>query len=250
MCTITKVFPQGAFATLDEYGDKKGMIHISEVSSGWVKNIRNFVREGQKLVCKVLAVDERKGHIDLSLRRVKDSQRRLKVQQLKQKQKAEKLVELTAGQLGKSLDEARSEVILPLREKFGDLYSALETLANKGKDELRGVVGDKWVDALAGVVGSITKPSVFEIGAYLKLNCPAPNGVDVLRSAMLAAKDSNRQEGVKIQLSYLGSPKYRLKVEAGSYKDAEAVLRGVAEQIITEIGKSGGEGELLEVKKV
>jgi translation initiation factor 2 subunit 1 len=66
ICTVTKVSSHGAFVKLDEYGGKDGFIHISEVASIWVKNIRDYVREGQKTVGKVLSVDRTKGHIDLT----------------------------------------------------------------------------------------------------------------------------------------------------------------------------------------
>ncbi len=46
----------------------EGLLHVSEISSSWIRNIRDFVREGQKMVLKVLRVDLEKGHIDLSLR--------------------------------------------------------------------------------------------------------------------------------------------------------------------------------------
>ena len=46
----------GVFADLEEYEDKRGLIHISEVASGWIKNVRDHVREGQIVVCKVLDV--------------------------------------------------------------------------------------------------------------------------------------------------------------------------------------------------
>ena len=49
MCTITKVQFHSVFAQLDEY-DKGGMIHISEVSPGRIRNIRDFVKEGKKVV--------------------------------------------------------------------------------------------------------------------------------------------------------------------------------------------------------
>src|SRR5207249_3402763 len=79
----------GAFVTLDEYENKEGFIHIAEVSSGWIKYIRDYVREGQKVVCKVLKVDTEKGHIDLSLKAVNEHQRREKIQEWKNEQKAE-----------------------------------------------------------------------------------------------------------------------------------------------------------------
>ncbi|MGN1321035.1 MAG: S1 RNA-binding domain-containing protein, partial [Methanosphaera sp.] len=41
--TVHKVLNYGAFAKLEEYEGKEAFIHISEVSSGWVKNIRDYV---------------------------------------------------------------------------------------------------------------------------------------------------------------------------------------------------------------
>jgi len=79
VCSVVKVTDFGAFVELDEYGRKEGLIHISEVASGWVKYIRDHVREGQKIVCKVLYVDESKHHIDLSLKDVNEHQRREKI---------------------------------------------------------------------------------------------------------------------------------------------------------------------------
>ena len=87
MCSVKEVFPYGAFVILDEY-DKEGMIHIKEISSSWVKNIRNHVREGQKIVCKVLKVDASKNHIDLSLRRVTSQQKKQKFKSLNEKRRA------------------------------------------------------------------------------------------------------------------------------------------------------------------
>ena len=67
--TVDRVTSYGAYVVLDEYG-KKGLLHISELSTTWVKNIRDFVRERQKVVLKVLRVNVEKGQVDLSLRRV------------------------------------------------------------------------------------------------------------------------------------------------------------------------------------
>ena len=52
--TVYSVKQNGADVSLDEYEDVKGFIFIGEIASGWIKNIRRFVREGQRLVCKVM----------------------------------------------------------------------------------------------------------------------------------------------------------------------------------------------------
>lgn len=80
VCTVTRVKNFGAFVTLDEYDQKEGFIHVRDVTTGWVKYIRDYVREGQKVVCKVLGVDSQKGHIDLSLKSVNDHQKRERIQ--------------------------------------------------------------------------------------------------------------------------------------------------------------------------
>ncbi|MGE4496123.1 MAG: S1 RNA-binding domain-containing protein, partial [Methanosarcina sp.] len=67
VCTVKNVTDFGAYVELEEFGGREGFIHISEIKAGWVKYVRDYVREGQKIVCKVLNVDPSRGHIDLSL---------------------------------------------------------------------------------------------------------------------------------------------------------------------------------------
>ncbi len=250
ICTVTKVFAQGAFAKLDEYGGKEGMIHISEVASGWIKNIRDFVREGQKAVCKVLAVDPERGHVDLSLRRVKDSQRRWKVQQHKREQRAERLLELAAKKLRKNLDKAYDEVGFALQDRFGDLYSALEKLAAKGKEALAGMnVDEKWIDALNEMAASTVEAPVVEVVGYIDLSCNSPNGVEVVKASLINARDSIKTPEVGAEVYYVGSPRYRVRITAPSYKVAEGALQKFAEIATAEIKKAGGHGEFHPVPK-
>lgn len=243
LCTVKKVFAQGAFVKLDEYEGKEGMVHLSEVASGWIKNIRTHVKEGQKAVCKVLAVKPERKLVDLSLRRVKESERRWKVKQVKLEQRAEKLLEFSANMLGKNLDEAYEEVGFALQEKFGDLYSAFELLS-KDKGALAGVVKDKrWIEALGEVASSIAEPPSFKVSGYVDLSCFAPNGVEVIKSAMMEARDSIKGDGIEVEFYYVGSPRYRIESTAPSYKAAEEAMRKAAEIAIAAVTRAGGKGE-------
>src|SRR5207245_11245688 len=98
----------------------------AEGSSGWIKYIRDYVREGQKVVCKVLKVDQDKGHIDLSLKAVNEHQRREKIQEWKNEQKAENLLGIVATRLGKTVEACWEEFGYPLLDSFGSLYRAFE----------------------------------------------------------------------------------------------------------------------------
>ncbi len=48
VATVTRIVGHGAYVSLDEHNGKEGLLHISEISSRWVRNIRNHVRERQK----------------------------------------------------------------------------------------------------------------------------------------------------------------------------------------------------------
>ena len=40
----------GVFVDLEEYEDKRGLVHVSEVASGWIKNVRDHVNTDQMVV--------------------------------------------------------------------------------------------------------------------------------------------------------------------------------------------------------
>lgn len=74
---VTGVTSFGAFVGLPE--GKKGMVHISEISNTFVKNINDHVKVGDAVKVKVINVNE-KGEIALSIKKtmeqVRNAQRR------------------------------------------------------------------------------------------------------------------------------------------------------------------------------
>jgi translation initiation factor 2 subunit 1 len=135
MTSVTKVMHYGVYVMLDEY-EKEGFLHISEISSSWVKNIRDYVHEGEKTILKVLRVDPERQHIDLSLRRVSKSERRKKALHWKQTKKAESLMRSASQKLDKPLKEIYVEAWAPLEESFGEAYEGLEQAAREGVEVL------------------------------------------------------------------------------------------------------------------
>ncbi|MBQ6043407.1 MAG: S1 RNA-binding domain-containing protein [Clostridia bacterium] len=64
---VTKITSFGAFVAVE--GGASGMIHISEISQSYVKNIKDFLTEGQEIECAVVSSDEN-GRLALSLKRL------------------------------------------------------------------------------------------------------------------------------------------------------------------------------------
>ena len=44
VATIAKVGDHGAYATLDEYSNVQGFLHVSEIGQGWIRNINKFIK--------------------------------------------------------------------------------------------------------------------------------------------------------------------------------------------------------------
>src|SRR3989338_7299732 len=101
LCKVTKIFPNAVFVELLEYGEQ-GIVHISEVSPGRIRNLRDFVSVDRQIVCKVLRVDKINRHLDLSLRRVNSTQRMQKLDEIKQELKAEALIKNLSQKLNLS----------------------------------------------------------------------------------------------------------------------------------------------------
>ena len=64
---ITNILGYGAFVVVGEYD---GLVHISEFSDNYVKNINDFVKVCQELRLKVLEVDEENHRIKLSYKQL------------------------------------------------------------------------------------------------------------------------------------------------------------------------------------
>src|SRR4030067_2174020 len=200
VCSVKKVTDFGAFVELDEYGQKEGLIHISEVASGWVKYIRDHVREGQKIVCKVLYVDTAKHHIDLSLKDVNEHQRREKIQEWKNEQKAEKWIEYVAKTVKISTEDLPKLTDL-FYDKFGSVYAAFEKSRFEGTSTLTKIgVGREVADAITKVAyDNLKKPQV-EISGFIDLTCYLPDGIEHIKKALGIASEMDNEE-INIDIS-------------------------------------------------
>ena len=217
---------------------------VIEVKGG-VKNIRDHVRENQKIVSRVLRVNPKKGHVDASLKRIREDQRTKKIQQWKIEQKAEKFLELVAKSLDKDLDAAYDEVGYELMDIFGDVYGAFETAADEGAESLieEGIPED-WANAITEVASKNITPPEVHISGYVDIKTFVPNGVDVIIDALKAAEDNGGDEE-EITVQCVGAPRYRLTVKSTDYILAEKALKAAVDRCIAIVEESEGNGIFL-----
>ncbi len=224
--TVRKVFDYGAYLDLDEYGGKEAYLPWSEVSSKWVRDIKDFVREGQKVVVKVIRIDRRREHIDVSMKRVNSTEQRRKMLEFKRAQRAEKLLEIVAKKLGRTLDDAYEEVGWPLEDHYGEIYLGFEEAAYRGPDALREAdVSEDWIEPLMEEIRKHIKIKKIKIRGIVTLWTLLPDGVERIRKVLTdPLKNVDLQGDTNVRVYTIGAPRYRVEVISSDYKRAEKVL--------------------------
>jgi translation initiation factor 2 subunit 1 len=241
IATIQSVTDYGAYAKLDEY-DKQGLLHISEIASSWIRNIRDFVREGQKVVLKVLRVDAEKKHIDLSLRRVTKREKIEKMMSYKKERKADALLRSVAEKAGLSLEELYGKAATAIENEYG-LYEGFENAVKEGPEALTKIgVPEDLAKIFVEVGQERIHVSMVKIKGVVEVSCVKPNGVKVIKEAFSNAKKAEKSRDAKLRFYVIAAPKYCIEVMADNYKRAEDVLQKVADDVISYVEKAGGQG--------
>jgi translation initiation factor 2 subunit 1 len=233
----------GVFVDLEEYQDKRGLVHVSEVASGWIKNIRDHVNVDQMVVCKVLEVNQGSEQIDLSIKDVNDHQRSDKVQEWKAEQRADKWMDIAFGE--DMSDEQYAAVANELLAEFGTMYEGFEQAAIHGPDALTDTdLSEEEVTAIVETARENVSVPYVRVTGYVDLQAPGPNGVEDVRAALRAAEGNGEvPEEVELDVEYVGAPEYRIRVKAPNYKTAEHELEASAERAGESIRTAGGTAE-------
>ena len=225
LATIKKILPYGAFCSLPEYKDLEAFLHVSEVAPRWIKNIHEFISEGQRLVVKVYHVDRQKNQVDVSLKRVNEEERRRKLEQASLQKRAEKLLQyaIVESKAKLTYDEAKKAI----EDVFGDVFSCFQSAFEdeKSLDELKIPAALK--TSIIETAKKNIKKAVFEVSGIISLVCHGGDGIERLKQAF----GNEGKEGKSVLIHYLGAPRYKISISGESYKQVEKLLSTKIENI-------------------
>ncbi|MDA4124872.1 MAG: translation initiation factor IF-2 subunit alpha [Thaumarchaeota archaeon] len=234
VCTVREITSHGIYVNLDQYEGLNGFLHVSEISTGWVRNIERVAKVSQKLVLKVIRANRARREIDLSLRQVTNEERRARVIEWKREERAVAIINAVKKKLG--LDDGQTKAIRDkLEEHFGTLYEALETAAKKGDKGLAPLeLPENTSRAIAEAAAEKIVPPSYEVGALVEVSSKSPDGIEQVKKTLLAASEF---PAAQVHITYAGAPRYRVRITADDYKQADKALEGVLEKIKDGVGK-------------
>jgi translation initiation factor 2 subunit 1 len=235
IATVTRIVDQGAYVSLDEYNNVQGFLHVSEIATGWIRNVAKFLKVGEKKVLLVKRVDTRRSEIDLSLKQVSSDQKKKKLLEIKRGEKEEALIENLKSRINLS-DVEMEELENILVEKFGSVYDAFSEVSAKGISVLNNLnIPPKVITVITELGSKIQVPHV-EIRGVFELTSNKSNGIEIIKQA-LTESTANRKE---VSVTYIGAPKYRITLTSPNFKEAEKELKPILSSVQDIIEKKGG----------
>lgn len=222
LCTVDRVVGTIVFVKINDYG-LEGTITFSEISPGRIRNIRDFVFPGKKIVCKILRIKDT--GIDLSLRRVKLKEKNeLNEQYKREKSYTEMFKSILGKNAGNALEkikEKEESIVLFLEKIKKDKTLLNEYLSKEDAEKIIKVLDEKKIKE----VSLLKKFSVINKGQ---------RGIIVVKSLI-----SEATKGTNANISYIAAGKYLIKMKSTDAKKADNLLDNVLKNIELASKKQG-----------
>ncbi|KCV72060.1 hypothetical protein, variant [Fonticula alba] len=236
MVNVRQIADMGAYVELLEYDNREGMILLSELSRRRIRSVQKLVRVGRREVVVVLRVDQDKGYIDLSKRRVTPEDVVKCEERYNKSKEVHSILRHVAEKLQVNLESLYELIGWPLYTTHGHAYDAFkmailepsiiteafeENFARLSAEQSPHVQGlpEKSVilDELAAIVGRRMTPQPVKLRADLDLTCFGPKGIDAIIEAIkIGERESTQVEGeqVDIKIKLIAAPMYVMTAQS------------------------------------
>jgi translation initiation factor 2 subunit 1 len=212
---VDKIMGTTVFIKIEEYG-LMGTIATSEIASGRIRNIRDYVVPNKKIVCKVLRINRERENIDLSLRRVSQKDQKEILQKYSKEKASAAIIELVAK-------DKKDEIISKVKKEYRFLSDFIDDLpTNPDIFEKFGI--QQYREKLLDIIKEKMKTKKIMLKTKISVSSLASDGVKSIKEIM-----SVKEPGVKI--TYISAPLYSITLENSNYKDANKRMNELIQKI-------------------
>ncbi len=211
--TVEKIIGTTVFVKIEENGE--GTITLSEIAPGRIRNLRDYVIPGKRIVCKILSV--RENSIHLSLRRVGINERKEFLQKV-DREKANKAILKTV------LGQEEAEKLVKQINKTGTIFSFFSSIKEDPKI-LEKYIKKEQAEKIIKILES-KKEKPKEIRQIFRLSSKASEGIVIIKNIMHeSCKNYN------CNIAYLAAGKYSLSIEGKDFKEIKNKINSILESI-------------------
>jgi len=210
-CTVERIEGTTVFVKLES--GEQGTIITSEIAPGRIRNLRDYVSPGRKIVCKILRIDL--PNIYLSLRRVTSKEKK---EVLERQEKERNSIGILKSVLG--------EKAMATAEKIKeDNYSIAEFLTNckANPKELEKVMPKDSAERVCKILQEKKEKQVEEKRKF-SLSSKKPNGINLTKEILSVCKGN-------CEVSYVAAGKFVIKIKAQDFKKANTDISTALSEI-------------------
>lgn len=227
LCKVLQV--DNSITTVELPDGSKGTIISSEIASGRIKFMRNYVVPNKKIVCKVLEVSG--GNIALSLRRVNVKEKKTVLQEYKQKMATDVAFKQI---LGEECEKVNQKILKDFPGNVDFLKAAKEDNSLVEK-----YFPKSCVEKVLVIVNKKKKQS--EMRYEILLTCLKSDGLEVIKK-ILDLDDS------ALKVNYVSAGKYSLKYSCDDFKKGKQDMKEILDDIEKKAKKEGCEFSIKEIR--
>lgn len=226
---VEEIHDHSASARIKGY-DEPGMIHISEVSRSWVRDIGQHLDEGERTVAQVVEVED--GTVNLSLKRVNDKKKRETMEEWNREEKADKFLRKVGEQSDLDMEELYEEIAFPFQREYGSTFEGFEHAAIGDCDFESMGIGSELAQTVVDVAEENISLKEVEMEGGMEITVPGGSGIDTINQAL--------QAGDNVEISYISAPEYAVTVWGRNAEDAKQRMDDVVERVEETVLDAGG----------
>ena len=240
---VSKITRFGAYCKLPEYGGLEVFLPLREISSGWIKNIHEFLHQNQRIVCKIIYIDNEKKTIDVSLKKVtpKDSKEKINTYNLERR-----LTNLFNQIVKRSkLESSLPKLTEYVANEFGSYTNLFYGATNNTNQFKNSSLPESVKNELKTTIEANRKKKRYPVSYILSISTENfTSGITELNKAL---SEAQAKKGVAI--TYISAPKYRMTAEGTDYADAEKKISETIKLLQSKLKDSTVEAEKEKLKK-
>lgn len=211
MVVVRDITEVGAYVSLLEYDGMEGMVLLSELSRKRIRSINKLIRVGRQEIVAVLRVDEDKGYIDLSKRKVEPSDVKKCEDRYNKAKVVHSVLRHVAEQHKLSLEEAYRLVGWPMYRRHGHAYDAFELALGEAEVDIfegMDVAEDVRQNLLTYIKRRMARQAV-KIRGDVEVTCCAYEGIDAIKEALLEGEARGTSD-CPVRIKLIAPPMYVL----------------------------------------
>jgi len=239
---VKNVAEMGAYVSLLEYNGIEGMILLSELSRRRIRSINKLIRVGRTEIVVVLRVDEDKGYIDLSKRRVSMED----IQKCEERYNKSKAVHSIMRHVSETckirLEDLYKQFGWDLYKRFGHGYDAFKLMIQEPEKVLE-KYPDIRDDVKQALLSNITRrltPQPIKLRADIEVTCFSYRGIDAIKDALRAGEALSSEE-MQIKIKLVAPPLFVMMTTSLDKEQGIAKLNEACDLITSVVQKAGGD---------